>query len=288
MTSERTAFAYDETRLFVRVSGPDTAAVTVVLAHGWTLDHQLWDDVAARLVDGARDVRVVQYDHRGHGRSERGPIGSCTLEQLADDLAAVIAAHAPDGPLILAGHSMGGMTIMALAERHPDLVRARVAGAAFVATSAGNLMRALQRLPGFERVRLALADRDARPPTRLGLRIGLFGASPRRTDLDRTIAQMTRADPGARAEFGESILCHDRAGELQLFADMPVVVLSGTRDRLTPAAHGRVLAAAIPGATFVRYPRAGHQLPYERRDDVAAELARLVRSVPASEAITSH
>ncbi len=134
----------DGTDLHVVVDGPDDAPVTVVLVHGWTLDATTWGPVAALLA--RRGARVVRHDHRGHGRSSAVDPATMTLEQLADDLAAVVAETAPDGPLVLAGHSMGGMTLMALAERHPDVV-ARAKGIALVATAAGGLADTTFGLP---------------------------------------------------------------------------------------------------------------------------------------------
>src|SRR4051794_19327327 len=123
--------AADAVPLHVEVDG--AGPVTVVLAHGWTLDATTWAPVARSL-----DARVVRYDHRGHGRSAAVGPATMTIDQLADDLAAVVAAVAPEGPLVLGGHSMGGMAIMALAQRHPE-VAARARGIALVATAAGGL-----------------------------------------------------------------------------------------------------------------------------------------------------
>ncbi len=93
--------------------------LTVVLVHGFALDRRTWHfqrQALAAVTDPS--IRLVLYDQRSHGRSERAPVESCTIEQLGHDLDAVIRALAPDGPLVLVGHSMGGMTIMALAEQH--------------------------------------------------------------------------------------------------------------------------------------------------------------------------
>src|ERR1700712_5065908 len=100
----------DGTALHVRSSGPSDAAVTVVLVHGWTQDHRTWDDVVARM---GPSQRVLRYDLRGHGGSAPAKPGTATIARLADDLAELITERAPHGKLVLAGHSMGGMTIMA-------------------------------------------------------------------------------------------------------------------------------------------------------------------------------
>jgi len=84
-------------------------------------------------------VRLVLYDQRSHGRSGKATAESSTIEQLGRDLDAVLRALVPDGPIVLAGHSMGGMTIMALAEQRPELFLDRVRGVALIGTSAGDV-----------------------------------------------------------------------------------------------------------------------------------------------------
>lgn len=124
-------------RLFGRKSpGP----VTVVFSHGYCLAQDSWHFQRAAL---RGLVRTVHWDQRSHGRSARGRAQAdgvpVTIDQLGRDLKAVIDAAAPEGRLVLVGHSMGGMTMMALADQYPELVRDRVAAAAFVGTSSGRL-----------------------------------------------------------------------------------------------------------------------------------------------------
>ncbi|WP_157601626.1 alpha/beta fold hydrolase, partial [Saccharomonospora halophila] len=146
----------DGAALHAEVSGAPDAAVTVVLVHGWTQDHRTWDRVVDELPSG---VRRVRYDLRGHGASEAAGPGTATIDRLADDLADVLAELVPDGRLVLAGHSMGGMTLMALAERHPTLVDERVDGLALVATSSGDMSRVTLGLPGALGRRAAATER---------------------------------------------------------------------------------------------------------------------------------
>jgi pimeloyl-ACP methyl ester carboxylesterase len=139
----QTAFqTSDGVDLCVEDTGPADAPVTVLLAHGWTSDNRVWDAVFPRL---AERVRVVRFDHRGHGSSGHAP--DPAIERLGDDLAELVAALAPAGRLVLVGHSMGGMAMMALAARHPDLVRSRVHAAFFVSTSSGRMREITFGLP---------------------------------------------------------------------------------------------------------------------------------------------
>src|SRR4051812_10352552 len=126
----------DGVRLHVEVSGPADAPLTVVLLHGWCLDRRTWHHQVTALRAAHPQPRIITYDTRGHGRSGHTLLRSATLIQLGDDLAEVIRRYAPTGPVVLAGHSMGGMTIMEYAATHPDEFADRVAGLLFVSTTA--------------------------------------------------------------------------------------------------------------------------------------------------------
>jgi pimeloyl-ACP methyl ester carboxylesterase len=281
----------DGTALHVEETGQDGGA-TVLLAHGWTLDHTSWDGVVAALPG----TRVTRYDHRGHGGSAPSPRGTATIEQAADDLAELITDRIPDGPVVLVGHSMGGMTAMALAERHADLFANRIAGVMLVATSCGGLADGTLGLPkwlarrvagGERRIngRLASTNRKSllrKPKIAVpGLRWLLFGKRPRRFDVLATAAQVARCHPASMAAFRASLNEHERRAALAAFRDIPVVIAAGGKDRLTPLPHARRMAAELPSARLVIYPGAGHMLPYERDADIAAHIAQLVERVRA-------
>ncbi|UUZ61471.1 alpha/beta fold hydrolase [Nocardioides sp. B-3] len=137
--SVREVVSADGTRLHVEVDGPEDADVTVVFCHGWYMDLSTWHFQREALNESG--VRRVFYDQRGHGLSsweglDRGERG---VRQLAGDLASVIEAVAPTGRLVLVGHSMGGMTLMAFAQSHLSIIKERVDGVMLVATGAGPL-----------------------------------------------------------------------------------------------------------------------------------------------------
>ncbi|WP_089300350.1 alpha/beta fold hydrolase [Haloechinothrix alba] len=278
----------DGTALHVRESGPSTAEVTVVLVHGWTQDNTCWEPVADRL---SGDVRVLRYDHRGHGASAPAVPGSATIEQLADDLAELIDKRVPAGRLVLAGHSMGGMTIMALAERYPELVAQRVVGSAFVATSSGQMDRltlglpdlAARRVPQVEsalQVLLEKRRKDTLPgnPRLLSpaTRWLVFGKRARQADVLDVTRQALRAHPVSIAGFRDSMRGHDRRVALAALRDKATLVLVGDRDRLCPVEHAQVIADQLPDAEYVLYPGAGHMLTYERSREVAEHINDLI------------
>ncbi|TDH50289.1 alpha/beta hydrolase [Mycobacterium eburneum] len=271
----------DDAWLNVTEWGADDADLTVVLTHGWTLSARIWEDVAASVVTADPAVRVLAYDHRGHGRSAR--VATASIEQLADDLAAVVAQLVPDGPIVFGGHSLGGMVLVALAQRHPQLVAQRAAGAMFVATSAGDLMGAIRRIPGTEallKAALRIAERVRIPSrplflARQGAR-GAFGRRPRRHDLNRVVRQGEQAQPAAVAALGRSILDHRRYPALRAYRHLDVVVMAGSRDWLTSPIHAQRIADQLPDSEVVVFDGAGHFLPYERREAVSAHLLNLV------------
>ncbi|XVS65367.1 alpha/beta fold hydrolase [Actinosynnema sp. CA-299493] len=275
----------DGTALHVVDTGPGDAEVTTVLLHGWTLDHTSWDAVASALPG-----RVLRYDHRGHGRSAPAPVGTATIARCADDLAELVAARAPTGRIVLVGHSMGGMTIMALAEEHPSLLD-RVDGVVLVATSSGELAGSTLGLPGAvgrafllgERAvnrRIARSRRAAlltrTEAARPGLRWLLFGKRPSWRDVAMTAAMVGRCHPVSMVGFRDSLDEHDRRAALAALAGIRAVVLAGAEDRLTPLRHARVLADGLPHAELVIHPGAGHMLPLERAQEVTAHITALL------------
>lgn len=279
----------DGTVLAVLERGPEDAAATVILIHGWTQDHTSWEDVAVLL---AEEHRVLSYDARGHGRSDAGPKGSGTVEQLADDLVELIGQLVPTGPVVLAGHSLGGPILLALAERHPDLMHERVAGLALVATLAGKVGKGFLGLPDpVTRAVVPVADligrlhglspanRNTRYPRVIqeAIRIGLYGPQQATEEnRRRTSLQVARAHPETTAVLMRQLISDDRTHLLSALSDTPTVVLAGEKDALTPVAYSEAIAAALPTARLVVYPNAGHMLPYERAEEVAAEISALV------------
>jgi pimeloyl-ACP methyl ester carboxylesterase len=107
----------------------------------------------------------------------------------------------------------------------------------------------------------------------------LFGAGARRADVERTAGQMRRADPRTMPRFGAELLRQDRVAYLDRYAAADVLVAAGSRDRLCPPRHSRTIAACLPDSTLVVYTGAGHQLSYERSEDVARRLVGLLDAI---------
>src|SRR5262245_5097388 len=151
---ELTVLTDDGVPLVAEVNGPPVAPVTVIFCHGYTLNQDCWH---YQRRDLAR-YRLACWDQRDHGRSGRSPSGSASIDQLGRDLLAVIKAVAPgEAPVVLVGHSMGGMTIMALAEQHPELFGSKVVGAVLISTTARGLEAGSPWMPALIRPALSRA-----------------------------------------------------------------------------------------------------------------------------------
>ncbi|HEV3356879.1 MAG TPA: alpha/beta hydrolase [Pseudonocardiaceae bacterium] len=283
----------DGTALHVEDVAPAGGAeLTVILLHGWTLDHTEWQPVVHTLTaDGAvnRGLRVIRYDHRGHGGSAPAEPGTATIAQLADDLAELIADRVAEGPIVLVGHSMGGATIMAFAERHPELLP-RIAGAVFMATTSGGLDKITLGLPRWLSTGVTKAERRVNRRLskirrtslsrrtalmRPALRWLVFGKKPNRRDVADTADQLGRGNPASIAGFRISLGVHERREALAALRDKPTIVLAGGADRLLPLPHARIIADAL-GAELVIYPDAGHMLNVERTVGVAERIAHVI------------
>ncbi|TDC91170.1 alpha/beta hydrolase [Saccharopolyspora aridisoli] len=294
-----TVAADDGVPLSVQEIGPAAGgdpALTVVFVHGFALDSRCWHFQRRDLPEllGPK-VRLVLFDHRSHGRSGHSSKTNSTIDQLGRDLDAVLRAAAPRGPIALVGHSMGGMTIMALAEQNPRLFADRVRAVALVGTSAGQLgeaglprtwlsranpvPRGLALLSGLNP---GLVERTRRMGDRLAwsiIRALSFGdrkVSPAVVDLMAEMIGATTVE--VVTDFLETISLHDRKKALAALNTCEVLVLSGDLDKLTPfTPHAEVLAGELPNATLVKVEGAGHPVMLERPELVTDQIVAMLR-----------
>jgi pimeloyl-ACP methyl ester carboxylesterase len=287
----------DGTSLHVEIDEPAPDAktpVTVILCHGYALSLDSWYFQRRALLGRAR---VVSYDQRSHGRSGRADFDSHHVDQLGRDLWQVIEGFASAGPLLLIGHSMGGMTIMALAEQHPELFADRVYGVALISTTAGGLKESSLGLPPVIRtvvhrfapmVAAALASRKnvvekgRRSSTDLALmltRAYSFG-SVASEQAGRFVSRMIDATPiDVLAEFLPALQEHDKRSALPILQQAEVLVIVGDADRLTPMEHSVEIVRAIPSAEFVVIPDGGHMVFIEFHEKVDALLVGFLDKV---------
>jgi pimeloyl-ACP methyl ester carboxylesterase len=265
--------------------------VTVVFAHGYCLNLDCWHFQRAAY---RGLVRTVYYDQRSHGRSARSSRSNATIDQLGRDLKQVIDVCAPDGPVVLVGHSMGGMTIVALAEQYPELIGDKVIGVALISTTAGGLdpSRILipllpARLTGRVTSQTVAALQRGHAAVDTVRRIGrvianvatnrfAFGGEVPASYV-RFVDDMLAATPfEVVADFFPSLGDLDKFDCVEILDRVPVSIICGTADRLTSIGHSRKLAVRIPNARLLECTGAGHMVPLERHDQVNAELDQLI------------
>lgn len=276
---ELTATSADGARLHVEVHGPEGAA-TVVLAHGWACSTAFW---AAQIRDLSVDHRVIAYDQRGHGRSPANP--ACGTDALADDLEAVLRATlAPGEKAVIAGHSMGGMTVLAAAAR--PAFREHAAAVLLCSTGSSRLVAESLVIPiraGRPRTWLTRRLLGSRAPlgpvtplARRILKYGTMGAGSA-PGMVEACARIVHACPRAvRYAWSHVLDLLDLDhGVRELRA--PTAVLVGLADRLTPPVQARALVAALPDcAGLTELPGIGHMTPVEAPAPVTGKIRELV------------
>ena len=263
--------SHDGAELAVHVVGPEDGPV-VVLAHCWTGSRNTWAPVARRLV--AEGCRVVRWDQRGHGRSRAGHKGH-SVEGLADDLATVLT-RLDLRDVVLVGHSMGGMTVQALAVHHHGLFHERAKAAVLVAT-AGSGLRNPVNARSADLVRNARVERlFERPGAGRLLVRSTFGRSAHPDHLEATRADFVATPAQVRSDFAAAMQAMDLREGIEAI-DVPTTILVGSRDTLTPVPLSRVLSRTIPGSRLEVLPGYGHMLPYEAPGIVADAILEHVR-----------
>ncbi len=264
-----------------------TGEATLVFVHGYALNLDCWH-FQRLYFRGKR--RIVLYDQRSHGRSDRSPAENTSIDQLGHDLASVLDQVVPEGPVVLVGHSMGGMSIMAFAEHHPDLFGERVVAAALVSTTAGGLRphRIISSLipdsvGGTVGTRLMtlrsrapeLVDSARRRGSNIGFLVTdrfAFGEDVPASYVQFVDEMLAGTPFEVLAQFFPHFEALDKFAVLKAFAEVPTTILCGTKDLLTSIGHSRKMAKMLHGSTLVEVAGAGHMVSLERADKVNAAL----------------
>jgi pimeloyl-ACP methyl ester carboxylesterase len=270
--------------------------LTIVFSHGYALNQDCWH---YQRRDLRALGRLVFWDQRSHGRSHRSLAESNTLEQLGQDLLAVLDQVVPDGPVVLVGHSMGGMTIMQLALAHPELFGTRVRGLALLSTSPGGLRDVPLGLPAFAAkplhrvlpVTAAVLMRNAdlvemgrsrvNDLSLLFTRFYSFGSSAPQAMTDFTHRMLGETPIDVISEFLPTLQSHERRAALRTMARVPGLVMVGQDDRMTPSEHSLDMARRMPRAELEILPDSGHMMLLEHYEQVNHQLRRLVQRVRA-------
>jgi pimeloyl-ACP methyl ester carboxylesterase len=285
---ELTVTAADGTDLHVEIVEPRQPAgkPTIVFVHGFALDMGTFYFQRRALAEQG-DHRLVFYDQPGHGRSSRLQSGDYDIAALGKSLAAVLDATVPDGHIILVGHSMGGMTIMAFAEQYPEWFGDRVTGVVLMSTSAGLIDKSkigvptlvarfsapffplwggAARLGGgtIDKARVASSDLAWLLTRRYG-----FGDAKPSPSLVTFVEQMNaRTSVETLTKYLHTLYTHNRFPALSALRGVPVLVIVGDRDYLTPVTHSEQILKFLPEAELVKVENSGHVVMLEKADAV--------------------
>lgn len=289
--------ASDGVPLAVREVGPADARLTVVFVHGFCNSMGSFHFQRARLAEQwGEQVRMVFYDQRGHGRSADGPIDSYNVPQLAQDLESVLRVMVPRGPVVLVGHSMGGMTVLSHARQHPQRYPSRVCGVVLIASAAQGVSRSplgeVLRNPAVEAAKAAVrfapgavtrgrgAARSVLSPVLKAASFGDARVSPSVVAYAEKMMHTTSIR--TTVEFLHALEVHDEAGALPVLEKVPALIACGDRDMLTPLAKSEAMARQLPKSELVVAEGAGHMVHMEQPELINEALVHFVeRATPS-------
>jgi 3-oxoadipate enol-lactonase len=244
--------------------------VPLLFVHGFPFDHTMWTAQTDVL---SSQCRAIAPDLRGFGRSRQiGPVpfsASCvTMELFADDLAAMLDALGVNEPIVFCGLSMGGYIALQFWRKYADRLRALVLCDT----------RAAADTPEGAAARHAVADRvlaEGPSPLTGAMLPRLFAEATQRQrpELVESLRRVIVSNPpeGIAAALRGMAVRPDMTASLKEIT-CPTLVLVGQDDAISPAAEMRGMAEAIPGATFVEIPAAGHMSPLENPAAVNAAI----------------
>lgn len=280
--------AHDGVRLNIEidpVGGPDASGsvddpdLTIVFLHGWMCTLDTWH--YQRLALRGRE-RMVFLDHRSHGGSGRSRGTNSSLADLARDLRTVLDELVPTGPIVVVGHSMGGMTIQRLAVDDPGWFGDRIRGVVLIGTSGGHLLRsspALRRLVPLLRVAGPAMDWGRAFNSYSVLRRWAVGPEAEPQHIDMCDEMILRAPSHVIFDFYPNFVGLDLTSGHAAIGRACTTVVGGPYDQLTPFSHSERLVESIPGADLVEVPGAGHMMMFERHEIVTSAIEDLVAEV---------
>jgi pimeloyl-ACP methyl ester carboxylesterase len=291
----------DGTRLHTEVFGRNDAP-PIVLAHGITCSVRFWHE---QINDLARDFRVIAYDHRGHGRSGVPAAKDYSLDHLAADLDAVLAATLRSGErAVIAGHSMGGMAICAWSDRFRDRVAQRAAAVALINTTTGDLLDKIKllRVPGMFRGTRVLAAANmiravggapliygTQPGSRFFLRMMVVGADADPSTV-RLLHELFASTPAAGRGAWARVLVEELGPKIHIDLTgltVPTLVIGSTDDRLLPMSQSRTIAGNAPNLLDLVEMPGGHCAPLEHPAAVNLLLRELTMASVSARRISS-
>jgi pimeloyl-ACP methyl ester carboxylesterase len=277
-------------RLTVEAYGP-AGAPQLVLAHGWLCTGRVWHEQVVGLADR---FRIVTYDQPGHGRSSAPASGTYDVDMLGDALWTVIEEATGPGPVVLVGHSLGGMAALNTVARHADALHDQLAGVVLMSTLSraragrAGLEVGLRGAASLERL-VRRAAPTLRRPAVAGMAARLYSASSDLSNvLTRSLAvgpdtppevvdlveqQVIDSDPDVLLGLSEAVLGVDEDRGLAALT-APTAIVVGAEDRIAPPVLSRRMASRCHHAELHELPGVRHFPQLEAPEVVNAILAR--------------
>ncbi len=236
----------------------------VVLVHGYPLDHSMWRG----QIEGLADVgRVIAPDLRGFGASDV-TAGTVTMEQMADDVAALLDGLKINEPIIFCGLSMGGYVAWQFALRHRSrlakLIQCDTRAVADSTEAAAGRRKTAEKVlaEGATVAAEALIPKLFAPAT--------YQQQPQVVEETRQVILRTKPEGIAAALRGMAER-PDVTAQLSKI-DVPALLIGGEHDGISPPSEMRQIAAQMPRAKFVEIAGAGHMSPLEQPEAVNAAI----------------
>ena len=246
-------------------SGPAGGGRVFLLVHGYTSSFGDWAAVVPGLL--AAGHRVVAMDLAGHGQSSGASSGAVDVSRVADDVRAVIEQLALDD-LVVVGHSLGGLAVLALAGGDPGFARTSLR---HVVSVAGPPV--LRRAPELSALVFGMNPVGSillrRPRIgRLLMRLGLFGRHADPEIVENVRRRLSVCSLATRQAYALGMMGTD-IRELLTAIPVPVTAVVGRVDRLVPPARGRMIADLVTDGRVRVLRGAGHVIMWERSDALA-------------------
>ncbi len=283
----------DGTTIRVKVLRRGTGPVTV-LTHGWTLDSSIWSYAQHEL---PADSEIIAWDLRGLGDSSKSPAKDYSIETMAADLAAVVGL-AGDRPVVLVGHSIGGMICQTFCRLFPDQLGLTVVAMALVDTTYTNPLRTALLAPVWSAIQKPIIEpllhltKWLSPLVWLMNVQGYFNGTTQWTtrftscagkqtwgQIDHASRLSAFASPDVTARGFLAMLRFDEASTIAKLK-LPVAVIAGANDRITRPLASRWIAERLQHGSLSLPEPGGHLSVMERHEAVNAEIAKLIRNVP--------
>lgn len=271
-------------------------ALTIVFAHGFTLSSQSWFFQAERLRH-MNNLRMLFPDLRGHGDSPVPP-ESLGVDETAGDIVEIIEQLAPEGPLMLVGHSMGVMTVLGALRFMDDATRDRVKGIALIngaidTFASAGITRVLRShlVQGLRGLGKRFPRRAEKIKNNIEWALEPFiasfvyhgaleeGASARFDIVEFHAEEIDRTTMATVLGYLDDLTVHDETPAAPYLQGIPGVVMVGARDDVTPAEQTREIAKVWEGSLKREFPESGHMLPVECPEAVNSELVKLVKKI---------